>query len=118
MRKSVRDLGWFVRYVGYALVAGDPSILRVNARGLQDILEKGCSLPATNLALQEMRAAAAALFEVGSEERNLVIACFNVLIEELAVATPSARQRPAIPSNRACNCLPSTHWQRKVPGAL
>ena len=56
MRKSVRDLGWFVRYVGYALVAGDPSILRVNARGLRDILEKGCSLPATNLALQEMRA--------------------------------------------------------------
>ena len=28
MRKSVRDLGWFLRYVGYALVAGDPSILR------------------------------------------------------------------------------------------
>ena len=27
MRKSVRDLGWFLRYVGYALVAGDPSIL-------------------------------------------------------------------------------------------
>ena len=94
MRKSVRDLGWFVRYVGYALVAGDPSILRVNARGLRDILEKGCSLPATNLALQEMRAGAAALFALGSEERDLVIACFNVLIEELAVATPSARQRP------------------------
>ena len=100
MRKSVRDLGWFVRYVGYALVAGDPSILRVNARGLRDILEKGCSLPATNLALQEMRAAAAALFEVGSEERNLVIACFNVLIEELAVATPSARQRPGNPQQQ------------------
>jgi phycobilisome core-membrane linker protein len=100
MRKSVRDLGWFVRYVGYALVAGDPSILRVNARGLRDILEKGCSLPATNLALQEMRAAAAALFEVDSEERNLVIACFNVLIEELAVATPSARQRPGNPQQQ------------------
>jgi len=100
MRKSVRDLGWFVRYVGYALVAGDPSILRVNARGLRDILEKGCSLPATNLALQEMRAAAAALFEIDSEERNLVIACFNVLIEELAVATPSARQRPGNPQRQ------------------
>ena len=100
MRKSVRDLGWFVRYVGYALVAGDPSILRVNARGLRDILEKGCSLPATNLALQEMRAASAALFEVGSEERNLVIACFNVLLEELAVATPSARQRPGNPQQQ------------------
>ena len=99
-RKSMRDLGWFVRYVGYAVVAGDPSILRVNARGLRDILEKNCSLPATNLALQEMRAAAGALFEVGSEARSLVIACFNVLLEELAVATPSTRQRPGSPQQQ------------------
>ena len=42
MRKSVRDMGWFLRYVGYALVAGDPSILSVNTRGLRDVLEKGC----------------------------------------------------------------------------
>ena len=62
MRKSLRDLGWFLRYVGYAVVAGDPSILAVNTRGLRDVLEKACSLPATNVALQEMRAAAAALF--------------------------------------------------------
>ena len=33
MRKSIRDLAWFLRYVGYALVAGDPSILAVNTRG-------------------------------------------------------------------------------------
>ena len=99
-RKSMRDLGWFVRYVGYAVVAGDPSILRVNARGLRDILEKGCSLPATNLALQEMRAAAGELFETGSEARDLVIASFNVLLEELAVATPSTRQRPGNPQQQ------------------
>ena len=52
MRKSLRDLAWFLRYVGYAIVAGDPSILAVNTRGLRDVLEKGCSLAATNLALQ------------------------------------------------------------------
>jgi phycobilisome core-membrane linker protein len=94
MRKSLRDLGWFLRYVGYAVVAGDPSILAVNTRGLKDVLEKACSVPATNLALQEMRAASAALFSEGSEARRLVIECFNVLLAELAVATPSARQRP------------------------
>ncbi|MFN9072178.1 MAG: cell wall anchor protein, partial [Cyanobacteriota bacterium] len=52
MRKSIRDLAWFLRYVGYALVAGDPSILAVNTRGLRDVLEKACSLAATNVALQ------------------------------------------------------------------
>lgn len=33
MKKSIRDLAWFLRYVGYAVVAGDPSILAVNTRG-------------------------------------------------------------------------------------
>ena len=73
MRKSVRDMGWFLRYVGYALVAGDPSILSVNTRGLRDVLEKGCSLAATNVALQEMRAAAASLLGDRPEARRMTI---------------------------------------------
>ena len=93
MRKSVRDLGWFLRYVGYALVAGDPSILAVNTRGLRDVLEKGCSLLATNVALQEMRAAAASLLRDRPEARRLAIECFDVLLKELAVPTPSTRQK-------------------------
>ena len=93
MRKSVRDLGWFLRYVGYALVAGDPSILAVNTRGLRDLLEKGCSLLATNVALQEMRAASAALLRDRPEARRLTIECFDVLLKELAVPTPSTRQK-------------------------
>jgi len=93
MRKSVRDLGWFLRYVGYSLVAGDPSILSVNTRGLRDVLEKGCSLAATNVALQEMRAAAASLLSDRPEARRMAIDCFNVLLKELAVATPSTRQK-------------------------
>ena len=100
MKKSIRDLAWFLRYVGYAVVAGDPSILAVNTRGLRDILEKGCSLAATNVALQEMRAAAANLFRGEATERQLVIDCFNVLLEELAVATPSARQRLGNPESQ------------------
>ncbi|CAI8166450.1 MAG: Phycobiliprotein ApcE [Prochlorococcus marinus str. MIT 9215] len=93
MRKSVRDLGWFLRYVGYALVAGDPSILAVNTRSLRDLLEKGCSLAAANVALQEMRAASAELLKDRPEARRLTIDCFNVLLEELAIPTPSSRQR-------------------------
>ncbi|WP_216901413.1 phycobilisome rod-core linker polypeptide [Synechococcus sp. CCY 9618] len=93
MRKSLRDMAWFLRYVGYAVIAGDPSILAVNTRGLRDVLEKACSLAATNVALQEMRAAAAGLFKGEPEARQLVIDCFNVLLRELEVATPSTRAR-------------------------
>ncbi|MFO0017468.1 MAG: phycobilisome rod-core linker polypeptide [Synechococcaceae cyanobacterium] len=100
MKKSIRDLAWFLRYVGYALVAGDPSILAVNTRGLRDVLEKACSLAATNVAIQEMRAAAAALFEEDPETRKLVIECFNVLLQELSVPTPSSRQRLGSPVNQ------------------
>jgi phycobilisome core-membrane linker protein len=97
MKKSIRDLAWFLRYVGYAVVAGDPSILAVNTRGLRDILEQACSLAATNVALQEMRAAAAGLFPGEPEARQLVIDCFNVLLKELELPTPSARQRLGSP---------------------
>ena len=100
MKKSIRDLAWFLRYVGYAIVSGDPSILAVNTRGLRDILEKGCSLAATNVALQEMRAGAANLFRGEPVERQLVIDAFNVLIAELAIPTPSSRQRLGSPESQ------------------
>lgn len=108
MKKSIRDLAWFLRYVGYALVAGDPSILAVNTRGLRDVLEKACSLAATNVALQEMRAAAAGLFKDDPDSRQLVIQAFNVLIGELEVATPSTRQRLGSPVNQGLQ-LPATY---------
>lgn len=97
MKKSLRDLAWFLRYVGYALVAGDPSILAVNTRGLRDVLEKACSLAATNVALQEMRAASADLLKDQPEARQLVIDGFNVLLKELEVPTPSTRARLGSP---------------------
>ncbi len=108
MKKSIRDLAWFLRYVGYAVVAGDPSILAVNTRGLKDVLEKACSLAATNVALQEMRAAAASLFQEEPAARQLVIDCFNVLLKELEVPTPSARQRLGSPVNQGLQ-LPATY---------
>ena len=108
MKKSVRDLAWFLRYVGYALVAGDPSILAVNTRGLRDVLEKACSLAATNVALQEMRAAGAGLLKDNPEARQMVIQYFNVLIQELAVPTPSNRQRLGNPENQGLQ-LPATY---------
>ncbi|HEY9739444.1 MAG TPA: photosystem I reaction center subunit X, partial [Coleofasciculaceae cyanobacterium] len=37
MQKSLRDLAWMLRYVTYAIVAGDPNIIIVNVRGLREI---------------------------------------------------------------------------------
>jgi phycobilisome core-membrane linker protein len=72
------------------------------------VLEKACSLTATNVALQEMRAAAAGLFKEEPESRQLVIDCFNVLLKELEVATPSTRARLGSPVNQGLQ-LPATY---------
>jgi phycobilisome core-membrane linker protein len=98
MRKSVRDMGWFLRYVGYALVAGDPSILAVNTRGLRDILQANCSLAATNVALQEMRAASALLLK--RQTRSAPIG--DRLLQRVVEGTGSGHpQHPATPRQQS-----------------
>lgn len=82
MRKSVRDLDWFLRYLTYAIVAGDANILSVNIRGLRELIENACSSAAAIVALREMRRTALTIFAEGSEEQDLVREYFNVLITE------------------------------------
>ncbi len=48
MQKSLRDMSWFLRYVTYAIVAGDPNIISVNVRGLREIIETACSSAAAS----------------------------------------------------------------------
>ena len=97
MQKSLRDLSWFLRYVTYSIVAGDPNILVVNVRGLREVIENACSADATIVALQEMRAAASDYFTRDPEGQEIVIEYFNVVISEFKAATPSdkLRQRPS-----------------------
>lgn len=97
MSKSLRDLSWFLRYVTYAIVAGDPNIIAVNTRGLREIIENACSTPATLVALQEMRAAALGYFRQDEDAKNIVAQYFEVLISEFKAPTPSnkLRQRPS-----------------------
>ncbi|GBF79639.1 phycobilisome rod-core linker polypeptide [Aphanothece sacrum] len=97
MQKSLRDLSWFLRYVTYAIVAGDPSILVVNVRGLREIIERACSTDATLVALQEMRAAAKDYFRQDAEAQEIVTQYFDVLITEFKAPTPAnqVRQRPS-----------------------
>ncbi len=97
MQKSLRDLSWFLRYVTYAIVAGDPNIISVNTRGLREIIENACSGEATIVAMQEMRQAALSYFRKDTEATEIVSQYMDVLISEFKAPTPSnkVRQRPS-----------------------
>lgn len=97
MTKSLRDLSWFLRYVTYAIVAGDPNILVVNVRGLKEVIEKACSTDATIVALLEMRVASIDYFKRDPEGKEIVTQYFDVLIAEFKASTPNnkVRQRPS-----------------------
>ncbi len=93
MAKSLRDMSWFLRYTTYAIVAGDPSIIAVNTRGLREIIEKACSAPATIVALQEMRVAAVGYFRGDPEAATIVRQYFDILVTEFEASTPSDKLR-------------------------
>lgn len=97
MTKSLRDMSWFLRYVTYAIVAGDPSIIEVNVRGLKEIIEGACSTDATIVALQSMRASSIKYFKQDPDAAAIVTQYFDILITEFKGSTPSAklRQRPS-----------------------
>jgi phycobilisome core-membrane linker protein len=93
MQKSLRDLGWFLRYTSYAIVAGDPNIIAVNVRGLREIIENACSTDATLVGLQEMAGAALSYFREDLDAQAIVLQYFEVLITEFKAATPSDKLR-------------------------
>lgn len=97
MQKSLRDMSWFLRYISYAIVAGDPNILVVNIRGLREIIERACSSAATIVALQEMRAASRDYFRNDQGSADIITQYFDVAIAEFKAPTPSdkLRQRPS-----------------------
>nr|YP_010198798.1 phycobilisome linker polypeptide [Gracilaria tikvahiae]UAD88031.1 phycobilisome linker polypeptide [Gracilaria tikvahiae] len=82
MKKSLRDLDWFLRYLTYAIVAGDPNILSVNIRGLRDLIDNACSSAAAIVALREMRKIALSIFNDDVQGQNLVKEYFDIIIAE------------------------------------
>jgi phycobilisome core-membrane linker protein len=93
MTKSLRDLSWFLRYITYAIVAGDPNIISVNVRGLREIIENACSSAATIVAMQEMKAASLGYFKNDAEAGAMVGQYFDVAITEFKAPTPSDKVR-------------------------
>ncbi|PSP15992.1 MAG: photosystem I reaction center subunit X [Cyanobacteria bacterium QS_8_64_29] len=97
MRKSLRDLAWMLRYVSYAIVAGDPNIITVNVRGLREVIERACSIDATIVALQEMEQATLRYFRNDEQARETVRQYFETILNEFRSPSPSdkIRQRPS-----------------------
>ncbi|NEQ44187.1 MAG: photosystem I reaction center subunit X [Leptolyngbya sp. SIOISBB] len=97
MQKSLRDMSWFLRYLSYAIVAGDPNIISVNVRGLREIIENACSTAATIVAIQTMQFASLRYFRNDAEASEIVAQYFDVLLSEFKAPTPSnkLRQRPS-----------------------
>nr|YP_009394559.1 phycobilisome linker polypeptide [Vertebrata thuyoides]ARW63121.1 phycobilisome linker polypeptide [Vertebrata thuyoides] len=86
MKKSLRDLDWFLRYLTYSIVAGDTNILSVNIRGLRELIDSACSSAAVIVALREMRKSCLTLFEDNIDNQQLVAKYFNILIFEFESA--------------------------------
>lgn len=82
MKKSLRDLDWFLRYLTYSIIAGDTNILSVNIRGLRELIDNACSSAAALVALREMRKACLGLFSDNFDDQELVAQYFNTLITE------------------------------------
>jgi phycobilisome core-membrane linker protein len=93
MQKSLRDMSWFLRYATYAIVAGDPNIITVNVRGLREIIQNACSVPATIVALQEMRAGSLGYFSKDAEATEIINKYFEVMINEFKAAAPANKLR-------------------------
>ncbi|MGB3294218.1 MAG: phycobilisome rod-core linker polypeptide [Phormidesmis sp.] len=93
MQKSLRDMSWFLRYLTYAVVAGDPNIIKVNVRGLREIIENACSTPATLVALQTMRGASIGYFKGDEEAQDILRQYFDVMLTEFRGPTPSDKVR-------------------------
>ena len=98
MKKSLRDLDWFLRYLTYAIIAGDPNILTVNIRGLRDLIENACSSSAAIVALREMRKEALQIVSQDLDSENLIRQYFNILISEFEASsfTDKLRKRGSI----------------------
>src|ERR687885_3021950 len=110
MQTSLRDLSWMLRYVTYAIVAGDPNIIVVNVRGLREIIENACSGEATLVAIQEMRAAAQGYFKRDGEARDIVNQYFEILITEFKASNPSDKLRQGPKSHQQGLQLPQSYF--------
>ncbi|MDB9526398.1 phycobilisome rod-core linker polypeptide [Oscillatoria sp. CS-180] len=108
MKRSMRDLSWFLRYITYAIVAGDTSIISVNTCGLRGVIPEDVTL-ATVVALREMQWKALTYFPQQSAAAGLVKQYFDVLINDYWVEKPPSQLRIGVSKHHAGLPLPQSY---------
>ena len=108
MKRSMRDLSWFLRYITYAIVAGDPSILIVNVRGLRGVMPEDIT-EATIVALKEMRRISVSYLQDNTEATNVIRYYFDVLISEYLEEKPPVKLRIGVSNEQQGLVLPESY---------
>ena len=108
MKRSMRDLSWFLRYITYAVVAGDASILTVNVRGLRGVIPEDVT-EATVVALKEMRRQSASYLQENTEAINIIKYYFDILISEYLEEKPSDKLRIGVSNEQQGLVLPQSY---------
>lgn len=114
MKNSMRDLAWFLRYVTYAIVAGDASILTVNVRGLRGVIPEDVT-EATVVAMREMRWRSLGYFKQDAEASDLIREYFDVMITDYLAEKPSNRLRQGISTDQQGLELPENYALSGIP---
>lgn len=115
MNKSLRDLDWFLRYLTYAIITGDPNILKTNIRGLRELIDNACSSAAAIVALREMRQKALKLFLNDVNAFNLVQEYFGIIINEFEAAKPTDKLQKQQFKDLQGLRLPQTYFSAQIP---
>nr|WGH12706.1 Phycobilisome linker polypeptide [Echinothamnion sp.] len=115
MKKSLRDLDWFLRYLTYAIISGDSNILSVNIRGLRELIDNACSSAAAIVALREMRKLSLNLFNDNLKSKQLVKQYFDVLIVEFESSGLSDKLRKRSSIDMQGLRLPQVYNKAGVP---
>lgn len=108
MKRSMRDLDWFLRYITYAIVAGDTSIISVNTKGLRGVIPEDVTL-ATTVSLREMQWKSLSYFPAESAAAALVKQYFNVLIADYQIEKPSDLRRNGVSKHDQGLSLPASY---------
>lgn len=108
MKRSMRDLSWFLRYISFAIVAGDTNILSVNARGLRGVIPEDVT-EATVVALKEMQRQSLSYFSTDNEAIEIVKHCFEILISEYLAEKPSDEIRIGVSNAQQGLVLPQSY---------